>query len=101
MIGNAFLLALREIRSNLLRSMLTTLGIIIGVGAVIMMVTLGNGVTESVTSSFASLGRNLLVIMPGQRSMRTVAAFQIPHSATAWAGKLPPGLNPSRVIAPG
>ncbi|MGA7676118.1 MAG: ABC transporter permease [Rhizomicrobium sp.] len=80
MIGNAFLLALREIRSNLLRSMLTTLGIIIGVGAVIMMVTLGNGVTESVTSSFASLGRNLLVIMPGQRSMRTVAAFQIPDA---------------------
>ena len=80
MIGNAFLLALREIRSNLLRSMLTTLGIIIGVAAVIMMVTLGNGATQSVTSSFASLGRNLLVVMPGQRSMRVVAAFQIPDA---------------------
>jgi len=80
MIGNAFLLALREIRNNLLRSMLTTLGIIIGVGAVIMMVTLGNGVTQTVTSSFASLGRNLLVVMPGQRSMRAVANFQIPDA---------------------
>jgi putative ABC transport system permease protein len=80
MIGNAFLLALREIRSNLLRSVLTTLGIIIGVAAVIMMVTLGNGVTETVTSSFASLGRNLLVVVPGQRSMRAVAQFQIPDA---------------------
>ncbi|MGA7711920.1 MAG: ABC transporter permease [Rhizomicrobium sp.] len=80
MIGNAFLLALREIRSNMLRSVLTTLGIIIGVAAVIMMVTLGNGVTETVTSSFASLGRNLLVVVPGQRSMRAVAQFQIPDA---------------------
>jgi len=80
MIGNAFLLALREIRNNLMRSVLTTLGVIIGVAAVIMMVTLGNGVTESVTSSFASLGRNLLVVMPGQRSMRVVAQFQIPDA---------------------
>jgi len=77
MIGNAFLLALREIRSNLLRSMLTTLGIIIGVGAVIMMVTLGNGATQSVTSSFASFGHNLLVVAPGQRNLRAVTAFQI------------------------
>ena len=59
MIGNAFLLALREIRNNLLRSALTTLGIIIGVGAVIMMVTLGTGATQSITSSISSMGRNL------------------------------------------
>ncbi len=42
MIGNAMVLALREIRRNLLRAALTTLGIVIGVGAVIAMVTLGN-----------------------------------------------------------
>ncbi|MDE2184043.1 MAG: ABC transporter permease [Alphaproteobacteria bacterium] len=77
MIWNAFTLALREIRNNLLRSMLTTLGIIIGVGAVIMMVTLGNGVTASLSSSISSLGRNLLVIQPGQRGIRARTAFQI------------------------
>ena len=67
MILNAFLLALREIRNNLLRAGLTTLGIVIGVGAVIMMVTLGSGATKSVTSNIASMGRNLLFIAPGAR----------------------------------
>ena len=51
MIGNAFLLALRELRRNLLRSFLTMLGIIIGVAAVIVMVTLGGGATRQVTGS--------------------------------------------------
>jgi putative ABC transport system permease protein len=67
MIGDALLLALREIRRNMLRASLTTLGIIIGVGAVIAMVTLGNGATVSVTSSIGSLGRNLLILSPGTR----------------------------------
>ena len=49
MIWNAFLLALREIRNNLLRASLTTLGIVIGVSAVILMVTLGAGATLKVT----------------------------------------------------
>ena len=80
MIGNAFLLALREIRNNLLRSALTTLGIIIGVGAVIMMVTLGNGATQSITASISSMGRNLLILAPGQRRPGTLTVapqFQI------------------------
>jgi putative ABC transport system permease protein len=68
MIANAFVLALREIRNNLMRAALTTLGIIIGVGAVIMMVTLGNGATKSVTSDIAAMGRNLLIVVPGQRA---------------------------------
>ena len=67
MIGNALLLALREIRRNLLRAGLTTLGIIIGVGAVIAMVTLGNGASASVTGSIESLGRNLVILQPGTR----------------------------------
>ena len=54
MIGNAFLLALRAIRRNLLRSFLTILGIVIGVSAVITMVTLGNGATQSVRAQIAS-----------------------------------------------
>jgi putative ABC transport system permease protein len=67
MIGNAFILALREIRNNLMRAALTTLGIVIGVGAVIAMVTLGNGATQSVTNTVSSIGKNLLFISPGQR----------------------------------
>jgi putative ABC transport system permease protein len=67
MILNALLLALREIRRNLLRSFLTVLGIVIGVGAVITMVTLGNGATKMVSDQIASLGSNLLMVMPGQR----------------------------------
>ena len=66
MIWNAFLLALREIRNNLLRAGLTTLGIVIGVSAVILMVTLGAGANQKVTGEFASLGNNLLVLLPGQ-----------------------------------
>jgi putative ABC transport system permease protein len=66
-LSNALLLALREIRRNLLRSSLTTLGIVIGVAAVIVMVTLGSGATAQVTSDIASLGSNVLTIVPGQR----------------------------------
>jgi putative ABC transport system permease protein len=64
---NTLLLALREIRRNLLRSFLTMLGIVIGVGAVITMVTLGNGATRAVQSQIANLGSNLLMVLPGQR----------------------------------
>src|SRR5580704_11337324 len=68
MIWNALLLALREIRNNLLRASLTTLGIVIGVGAVFLMVTLGAGANQKVTGEFASLGNNLLAIIPGQQN---------------------------------
>jgi putative ABC transport system permease protein len=67
MFFNTLLLALRSIRRNLLRSFLTTLGIVIGVSAVITMVTLGNGATRAVQSQIQSLGTNLLQVRPGQR----------------------------------
>ncbi|ALK95548.1 multidrug ABC transporter substrate-binding protein [Massilia sp. WF1] len=67
MLSNALQLALREIRRNLLRSFLTVLGIVIGVGAVITMVTLGNGATRAVADQISSLGSNLLIVRPGQR----------------------------------
>ncbi|PIX96659.1 MAG: multidrug ABC transporter substrate-binding protein [Hydrogenophilales bacterium CG_4_9_14_3_um_filter_63_34] len=67
MLWNALLLSIREIRRNLLRSFLTTLGIVIGVAAVITMVTLGNGATRAVKDQIASLGSNLLIVRPGQR----------------------------------
>ncbi|MEZ5559515.1 MAG: ABC transporter permease [Pseudomonadales bacterium] len=63
---NALLLALREIRRNVLRSSLTVLGIIIGVAAVITMVTVGAGATAEVSAQIASLGSNILIVRPGQ-----------------------------------
>ena len=67
MMGNALLLALRELRRNVMRSILTMLGIIIGVAAVIILVTLGSGATRRVTEQIASLGSNLLMVSPGKR----------------------------------
>ncbi|MCJ7601341.1 MAG: ABC transporter permease, partial [Desulfobulbaceae bacterium] len=66
MLTNTLLLALREIRRNVLRSFLTILGIVIGVAAVIVMVTIGGGATAQVTEQIASLGSNLLMIRVGQ-----------------------------------
>ena len=66
MIGETILLALREIRRNVLRSSLTILGIVIGVAAVIVMVTIGAGATAQVTSDISKLGSNLLIVRPGQ-----------------------------------
>ena len=66
MFWNAFLIALREIRRNPTRAFLTVLGVIIGVAAVITMVTLGRGATEAVKSQISILGSNLLVLRPGQ-----------------------------------
>ena len=68
MLFSVFMLALRSIRRNLLRSFLTILGIVIGVSAVITMVTLGNGATESIKAQISGLGTNLLMVRPGQRS---------------------------------
>jgi putative ABC transport system permease protein len=65
-IWSTFLLALRAIRRNLMRSILTVLGIVIGVSAVITMVTLGNGATQSVRNQIAGMGSNLLMVVPGQ-----------------------------------
>ncbi|HUX29529.1 MAG TPA: ABC transporter permease [Thiobacillus sp.] len=64
---NTLLLALRSIRRNLMRSFLTILGIVIGVSAVITMVTVGNGATLAVQNQISGLGTNLLQIRPGQR----------------------------------
>ena len=67
MLWSSLLLALGEIRRNLMRAVLTILGIVIGVAAVITMVTLGNGATRAVQDQIASIGTNLLMMRPGQR----------------------------------
>ncbi len=66
MILNAFLIAIREIRRNLTRSFLTVIGIVIGVAAVVTMVTLGRGATEAVKGQISKMGSNLLILRPGQ-----------------------------------
>ncbi|USI74511.1 ABC transporter permease [Sphingomonas morindae] len=65
MIATSALLAARAIRRHLLRSFLTVLGIVIGVFAVVTMVTLGNAATRSVREQISSLGANVLTILPG------------------------------------
>ncbi|HEX7624580.1 MAG TPA: ABC transporter permease [Anaeromyxobacteraceae bacterium] len=67
MLWNTLLLALRSIRRNLMRSFLTILGIVIGIAAVITLVTLGNGATRSVSDQIAAMGTNQLMVVPGQR----------------------------------
>jgi len=67
MLWNTLLLALRAIRRNVMRSFLTILGVVIGVAAVITMVTLGNGATQSVSDQISSMGSNLIMVIPGQR----------------------------------
>src|SRR5215471_7466816 len=66
--------ALAALRANKGRSILTTLGIIIGVAAVIAIVALGEGASASVSSQLAGLGTNLLTIMPGSTRSGGAAA---------------------------
>ena len=65
-LGPTIVLAVREIRRHLLRSFLTVLGIVIGVAAVVTMVTLGKGATAAVREQISGLGANLLQVRPGQ-----------------------------------
>lgn len=58
-------IAVDGLRANKLRSFLTMLGIIIGVGAVIAMVSIGFGVRDKIQKSIASLGSNLIIVLPG------------------------------------
>jgi putative ABC transport system permease protein len=87
MLGTTFQLALRSIMRHKLRSFLTTLGIIIGVAAVVSMVTLGKATTAAVQQQIASLGTNILQIRPGQGFGR------------GGGGPRPPDFDPSDVTA--
>lgn len=67
MIGNALLLALRQIWRNPMRSLLTVLGVVIGVAAVITMVTIGNGASSAIKAEIESFGNNQIMLRPGMR----------------------------------
>jgi putative ABC transport system permease protein len=66
LLGETVAVALQSIRANLLRSVLTMLGIIIGVGAVITMVALGSGAQKAVRDRIAALGANVFTVFAGQ-----------------------------------
>ena len=66
MLTNAFLIALKEIKRNILRSILTILGIVIGVASVIAMVMIGDGTTANVKENISKLGTNMLTLRVGQ-----------------------------------
>ncbi len=74
--------AFRALRRNIMRSALTTLGIIIGVSAVIAMTEIGQGTSMAVQKTIASMGANNLLIMPGtaasRRRHRSAAAASSP-----------------------
>ena len=67
MLFSVFMLAVKSVYRNLLRSFLTILGIVIGVSAVITMVTIGNGATQAIKDQISSLGTSILLLSPGQR----------------------------------
>jgi putative ABC transport system permease protein len=69
LLGEIIVVALGAIRANKLRSLLTMLGIVIGIGAVITMVALGEGAQQQVQTRLQALGTNVLTVSPGQQFM--------------------------------
>lgn len=88
MLGTTFLLAFRTIRRHALRSLLTVLGIVIGVFSVITMVTLGNGATQAIKTSIAALGSDVLQVRPGQNT-----------GSGGGTGETPPPFEPTDIEA--
>ena len=74
LLGETIGVALGALRANKLRSFLTMLGVVIGVGAVIAVVALGRGAQQSVNARISALGTTLLTVMPGQVVRTGVAA---------------------------
>ena len=91
MLANAFRLAISSIAGNAMRSFLTILGVIIGVAAVITMVTLGSGTTQQVTSDIEGLGSNLVMVVPGSgmaRGGQTITRLFSAEDAEAIRGQV-------------
>lgn len=89
-LGEAFSTALRSLKANIFRTMLTLLGIVIGVASVISMLAIGQGAQQEVVDRISSMGSNLLSVFPGapnQRGRWSVATL-MPEDADA-IGRLP------------
>jgi len=86
--AEAVKMALRALRANLFRTVLTLLGIVIGVGAVIAMLAIGGGAKQSVVDRISAMGTDLLLVRPAQSNSRTadgVIATLVPEDADAIA----------------
>ena len=110
MIWETVRLALLALRRNKLRSGLTVLGVVIGVAAVIAMVTVGQGSSQSVAASVASLGTNVLALRPGAQQMgpgssQTARAFTLRDAAAlrdlAVVAAVAPTVNSGETVVAG
>ena len=90
--------AIRGLSSNKMRTALTMLGIIIGVGVVILVVAIGEGASKRVADTINNLGTNLLTIQNGQQRIRNVAAVN--KAAAAAAGGTSTLSNPVKAASP-
>ena len=100
MIWNSLVIALKQMERNVMRSFLTVLGVVIGVSAVITMVSLGNGATKAVTDQIASLGSNLLIVMPGQRFGASRAGASAPSFKISDADAIRSQITGLKALAP-
>ncbi|HVQ08039.1 MAG TPA: ABC transporter permease [Allosphingosinicella sp.] len=100
MFFTTIILALREIGRHKLRSFLTVLGIVIGVAAVVTMVTLGKGATAAVAQQISSLGANILQIRPGQGFGRGGGGPQAPDFEMADVEAIQEQVAGVRAVAP-
>jgi len=100
MLYSVFMLALRSVQRNVLRSFLTVLGIVIGVSAVITMVTLGNGATQAIENQITSLGTNLLMVSPGQRVGGGAGGGGVPQFSEADALAIAAQIGGVAAVAP-
>ncbi len=90
-LGEATQMAMRALRANIFRTVLTLLGIVIGVGSVVAMMAIGEGAKQAVVEQIGSMGTNLLLVRPSSRNMRGYSgpiATLTPEDAEAIA-KLP------------
>jgi putative ABC transport system permease protein len=100
MLLSTILLALKGLGRNVLRSFLTILGIVIGVSSVVTMVTLGNGTTQQVSAQIASLGSNLITVLPGQRGFPGSAGAGAPRFKAADVKAIEDQIRGLKAVAP-
>jgi putative ABC transport system permease protein len=100
MIWETVRLALLSVRRNALRSFLTLLGIVIGVAAVIAMITIGSGTTEKVRADISKLGSNLLVVQPARPDRSGSTSFTPRQLDAKDVAALVKGLTNAKAIAP-
>ncbi|MGB0110892.1 MAG: ABC transporter permease [Terriglobales bacterium] len=100
MIWNSLVIALKQMARNMMRSFLTVLGVVIGVSAVITMVSLGNGATKAVSDQISSLGSNLLIVLPGQRFGASRAGASAPSFKISDANAIRSQITALEAVAP-